>query len=72
MLAEGNADAWWLGAIAVLLATVASVVLLAPRRAAVPAGALFGFLAFFILQSAAVACRWRRWPCGRGSTCDRR
>lgn len=66
VLAEGRADGWALGAIAVALATWTSCVVLPPSPGRVSPGGIFGFLAFFVwnslrggMQVAAMALRGR-------------
>lgn len=50
--AEGRQDAWGAGLAAVAAATAASIVLLPPGRIRISTRSLFGFLGFFVLQSA--------------------
>lgn len=51
VLAEGSAEAWWLGLAAVAVATAASVAVLPPRRGAFHFQAASGFVGYFLWQS---------------------
>ena len=51
VLAEGRSDGWWLGSIAVIAATWASVALWPPAAHELRLAALPGFLAFFLVNS---------------------
>lgn len=51
VLAEGSAEAWWLGLAAVAVATAASVAVLPPRRGAFHLQAAPGFVGYFLWQS---------------------
>ncbi|MCK6406099.1 MAG: Na+/H+ antiporter subunit E [Rhodocyclaceae bacterium] len=53
LLAEGDLQAWWLGAIAVVLATAASLKLMPPRHYLRPWAALA--FAFFFLRNSVVS-----------------
>jgi multicomponent Na+:H+ antiporter subunit E len=49
---EGRQDAWGAGLTAVAVATAASLALLPPGKNGISIGGLFGFLGFFMMQSA--------------------
>jgi multicomponent Na+:H+ antiporter subunit E len=50
--AEGRQDAWGMGLLAIVAATAASLALLPPEKNRISIGGLFGFLGFFMMQSA--------------------